>query len=148
MSFTFSKNSGNYDYEIKSHRLSIPFTITFNATPASKSHASDLPSAMTLSTEGLTAAATAIDTGTSFTTQTDSTGIFGVLLSNLGTVYKLYDVQLVNLSSGTAALTRVGASSTGVTASGNIAVSVDWSGNLATTSLTATMIVDYNVSKD
>lgn len=141
------KNAQVEDYKLREKRLAVPFTITFHATPASKLHATDLAGAMYLSTEGLTAAATAVDSGTSFTTQVDANGIFGILLANLGTVDKLLDVQLVNLSSGTATVTRVGASSTGVTASSNIAVSIDWNGNLATTSLTATLIVDYRVSK-
>lgn len=143
----FDKNAAVEDYKQREKRLAIPFTITYNATPASKSTASDLGASMYLSTEGLTATATAVDSGTNFTTESDSTGIFGALLANLGTVDKLLDVQLVNLSSGTAAVTRKGASTTGVTASGNIAVSIDWNGNLATTSLTATLIVDYRVSK-
>lgn len=143
----FDKNAAVHDYKLREKRLAIPFTITFNATPASKTHASDLGASMYLSTEGLTAAATAVDSGTNFTTQADATGIFGILCANLGTVDKLLDVSLVNLSSGTAAVTRVGASSTGVTASNNIAVSIDWSGNLATTSLTATLIIEYRVSK-
>lgn len=144
----FNKNSAVEDYKVKSERLCIPFAIVYHATPASKTSSNDCAAALTLSMEGLTAAATAIDSGAGFTTETDSTGIFGCLLSNLGTVSKLLDVQLVNLSSGTATVSRKGASTTGVTASGNIAVSVDWSGNLATTSLSATLIVDYIVSKN
>lgn len=142
------KNAGAQDYVQKSERLLVPFFIDSNATPASKTHASDLPGVVYLSTEGLTAAATAVDSGTNFTTQVDANGIFGVLLANLGTVEKLLDAQLVNLSTGTATVTRVGASSTGVTASGNIAVSIDWNGNLATTDLTATIVVDYRISKN
>lgn len=148
MAFTSGKTSSTLDYEIKMHRLAIPFTITANATPAQKTHSVDCPGTLTLSTEGKTAEATAIDSGTNFTTEADSTGIFGCLLSGCGTVYKLLDVQLVNLSAGTATVTRVGASSTGVTASGNMAVSIDWSGNLATTDLTATLVVDYKITKD
>lgn len=144
----FLKHAGAEDYSLRSARMLIPFTITFNATPASKLHATDLPGVMVLASEGLTAAAAAVDTGTNFTTPVDATGIFGVLLANLGSVEKLLDVSLVNLSSGTAAVSRVGASSSGVTASSNIAVSVDWSGNLATTSLTATLAVDYRISKN
>jgi hypothetical protein len=141
------KNAAVEDYKLREKRLAIPFKITYNATPASKLHATDLPAALVLSSEGLTATATAIDSGTSFTTEVDANGIFGALIHNLGTVDKLLDVQLVNLSSGTATVSRKGASSSGVTASGNIAVSVDWNGSLETTSLTATLIVDYRVSK-
>ena len=120
-----SQTSSVQDYLVKSHRLVIPFAIVNHATAANKTSSNDLPDALILSLEGLTATATAADSGCNFTTPTDSTGVFGCLVQNLGTVTKLLDVQVVNPSSGTVAVTRVGASSTGVTASGNIAVSVD-----------------------
>lgn len=142
-----AKNSAVLDYSIKSERLCIPFSIVANATPASKSYSSDLAPAMVLAMEGSTAAAAAVDSGTNFTTPTDITGIFGVLVHSLGTVRKLLDVSVVNLSSGTATVARVGASSTGVTASGNIAVSIDSSVSLATTNLTGTLVIDYIISK-
>ena len=142
-----SKNSQVNDYEIRSRRLCIPFSITHNATPASKTTAVDLPEALTLATEGLTAAAAAIDSGTNFTTPTDSTGIFGCLVSGCGTVSKLLKAEVVHLSSGTATLTKVGASSTGVTASGNIAVSIDSSLDLSMTDLSGTLVVDYIIKK-
>ena len=141
------KNAGVEDYKLREKRLIVPFTITANATPASKVHSTDLPSSLVLSTEGKTSTASAIDSGTNFTTEVDSTGIFGILMCNLGTVEKLLDVSLVNLSSGTATVSRKGASTTGVTASGNIAVSVDSSLDLSMTSLTAHAVVDYRVSK-
>lgn len=141
------KNSAVDDYVIKSARLCVPFSIVHAATPANKTNSNDLPAAMVLALEGQTAAAAAIDSGTSFTTPTDSTGVFGILLYNLGTVAKLKRAAVDNLSSGTVAVTNVGASSSGVTASGNIALSVDWSGNLATTDLSGTVSVDYIISK-
>jgi hypothetical protein len=143
----FFKNEAVEDYRIKSERMVIPFKIVHHATPASKTTSSDLPSALVLSTEGLTAAATAIDSGTSFTTPNDSNGVFGCLVYNLGTVKKLLHADCVNLSTGTMALTRVGASSTGVTASGNIAVSIDWNGDLSMTDLSANLVLDFIVSK-
>lgn len=142
-----SKEAQVNDYEIKSRRLIVPFAITANATPASKVHATDLPEALELSTEGKTAAAAAIDSGCNFTTPVDSTGIFGILLHNLGTVKKLLDVQCVNLSSGTIAVSRKGASSTGVTASGNIAVSLDSSVDLSSVSLSGHLVADYIIQK-
>lgn len=144
---SYAKNSPVNDYQVKQNRLCIPFTIVHNATPASKTNSNDLPAAMTLACEGQTAAAAAIDSGTNFSTPTDSTGVFGVLIANLGTVNKVLKAEAAMLSSGTAAVSLSGASSSGVTASGNIAVSVDWSGSLATTDLSATMIVDYNILK-
>lgn len=141
------KNAAVEDYKLREKRLVIPFSITFNATPANKSHATDLPAALVLSTEGKTATAAAIDSGLNFTTEADATGVFGILVYNLGTVDKLLDVQVVNLSAGTAAVSRKGASSSGVSASGNIAVSIDSDQNLATTSLSGNLVIEYRVSK-
>lgn len=143
----FNKNSQVQDYSIKQERLCVPFAIVHNATPANKTSSNDLPGAMVLAMEGLTATAAAIDSGTNFTTPADSTGVFGVLLYNLGTVYKVLNVDVKLLSSGTSAQSLKGASSTGVTASGNIAISVDWSGDLSATDLSAVFIVDYNIVK-
>lgn len=142
-----NKNAQVKDYSIKEERLCVPLSIVHNATPANKTNASDLSAAMTLALEGQTAAAAAIDAGTNFATPTDSTGVFGILMSNLGTVNKLLKSEVVNLSSGTAVVTPAGASASGVTASGNIAVSVDWSGSLATTDLSTTLCIDYNILK-
>ncbi len=143
----FYKNSAVDDYSIKEERLCIPFKIVHNATPASKTNSNDLTASMTLALEGQTAAAAAIDSGTNFATPTDSTGVFGILLANLGTVNKLLKAEMVNLSTGTVALTLEGASNTGVTASGNIAISADWDGSLASTDLSAVVCVDFNILK-
>lgn len=141
------KNSQVEDFKLRSKRLVIPFSIVHNATPASKTNSNDLPSSMVLSLEGQTATATAIDSGTNFTTEVDANGIFGILLYNLGTVSKLCKYTADFTSAGTIALTAKGASSSGVTASSNIAVSADWTGNLATTDLSGVLTVDYQVSK-
>jgi hypothetical protein len=141
------KNSQVEDYKLRSKRLVIPFSIVHNATPASKTNSNDLPSSMTLALEGQTAAAAAIDSGTNFTTPVDATGNFGVLLSSLGTVSKLTKYTIDFLSSGTMTVAAKGASSSGVTASSNIAISATWSGSLATTDLSGVLTVDYQVSK-
>lgn len=141
------KNSQVEDFKLRSKRLVIPFSIVHNATPASKTNSNDLPSSMVLALEGQTATAAAIDSGTNFTTPVDSTGIFGILLYNLGTVSKLCKYEVSFLSSGTITVTAKGASTSGVTASSNIAVSADWSGDLSATDLTAVCTVDYQVSK-
>lgn len=146
MSF-FAKNSAVEDHLSKQHRICVPFSITFHATPASKVHSTDLPGVAYLSTEGKTAEATAVDSGDSFTTENDGNGIFGILLANLGTVEKVYDAQVVGLSAGTAAVSKKGASSSGVTASGNIAISIDSNQDLSMTSLSGVLIVDYRVKE-
>src|ERR1700761_5753694 len=136
MSYFIKQSAQAEDYAVKSQRLCIPFSIVHNATPASKTTSNDLPQVMVLDLQGILAA-DAIDPGCNFPTPTDSTGVFGILLYSLGTVYKLHKYEMFGLSSGTVVLTPEGASSTGVTASGNIAVSADWSGSLASTDLSA-----------
>lgn len=144
----FNKNSQVEDYRVKSERVCIPFKIVHNATPASKTNSNDLAAAMTLSLQGQTATAAAIDSGCNFTAAQDAaSAIFGILLSGLGTVAKVQQMEVKMLSSGTATVALNGASSTGVTASGNVAASVTWSGDLTTTDLSGTLCVDYTISK-
>ena len=141
------KNSAVEDFKLRSKRLIVPFAIVHNATPASKTNSNDLPGSLVLALEGQTASAAAIDSGTNFTAPVDANGIFGALVCNLGTVSKLVSASVSDLSSGTAAVSKKGASSSGVTASGNIAVSIDWSGDLSTTDLSGNLIIEYQVSK-
>lgn len=143
MSYFIKQSAQAQDYAVKSQRLCIPMAIVHNATPALKTYSSDLPADLTLSLQGLTAAAAAIDSGTNFATPTDSTGTFGILLSSLGVIKKLHKSEVVGLSSGTIALSPAGASSSGVTASGNIAISAVWSGSLATTDFSGVLCVDF-----
>lgn len=146
----FNKQPQVQDYVIRTERLCIPFGIVHNATPASKTTSTDLPAALVLSTEGLTAVAAAIDADCNFTTPQDaSSAIFGILVYNLGTVQKLHKAEVVNASAGSVTLAFKGASTTGVTASGNIALSATWGSNaLSTTSLTAVLCIDFIVSKN
>lgn len=138
----FIKSAAAQDYSVKSQRLCIPMSIVHHATPASKTSSNDLPSCMYLDLEGILSAS-AVDSACNFTTPADSTGIFGILLANLGVVKKLHKYELINLSSGTVAVTAKGASSSGVTASGNIAMSVDSSLDLSMTDLSGVLCVDY-----
>ncbi len=149
----FNKNSAALDYITKSERLCIPFAIVHHATPASKTSSNDLSQVMILSMEGITAAAVAADTAVlstsllNFTAPVDANGIFSVLLYNLGTVAKVHKYEVVNPSAGSVAVTPKGASTSGVTAAGNIALSMDWDGNLATTDFSGVLCVDYIISK-
>lgn len=140
------KNAQAEDYILKQKRLIVPLALVHGAA-ASITYSSDLPSGLILSMETLTAAAAAIDSGTNFTAPVAANGIIGVLLYNLGTVNKLLSMGTDNVSSGTVALSRKGASSTGVTASGNIAISLDSSLDFTATDFSASIIVDYTVSK-
>jgi hypothetical protein len=143
----YEKIASVLDYSIKSQRLCIPFSIVHNATPASKTNANDLPAALILALEGQTAAAAAVDSGTNFATPTDSTGVFGILLANVGKVKKVLKYEVVGLSSGTIVLTPEGASSTGVTISKNIAISADSSLDLSATDLSGVLCVDFIIAQ-
>lgn len=137
------------EYVISSQRLVIPFAIVANATPANKSQSNGLGAAMILALQGQTAAAAAIDSGTNFTSPSDSSGTFGILLYNLGQVLALQDFNVKSLASGVLTaqtVTAVGSSNTGVTASLNIALSVSGASSLATTSFNGYVSVDYQVS--
>lgn len=142
----FVKNSQANDYAVRSQRLCVPLKVT-HAAGTAQVYTNDLPACMVIAGEAQTATAAAIDSGTNFTTPVAANGIIGVLIYNLGTVAKLLNCTLFNLSSGTCTVTAVGASSTGVTASGNIAVSLDSSLDFTATDLTTTMCVDYIIAK-
>lgn len=152
MSYAYLDQSNRVqDYSIKQRRLCIPFTITGNATPASKTSSVDL-SAVYVVTEGLTAAAAAADSGTNFTAPADSTGDFSLLLmTGASATRKLMSCTVLQRTGSTATnqfqvVAHKGASSTGVTASGNLAVSVTAAGlNLATENFDGIVIVEYMV---
>jgi hypothetical protein len=145
----FIKTASANDYAIKAQRLVIPFSIVANATPASKTYSTNLPANMVLSMQGLTAAATAIDSGTNFATPTDSTGTIGILLYGLGTIGTVGKATVDSVASGVfSAVTTVtleGANNTGVTASGNIAISASGLSSLATTNASCVVAVDYQL---
>lgn len=149
MSFSLP-NSVAEDRHIKTKRLCIPFSITAHATPASKTLSTDAAGVLILSAEGLTATATAADSGTNFTTESDSDGIFGLLVTGLGIVTKVLEasvkgtaVSAINtMSTGTCAVTLKGASSTGVTASGNVAVSVDSNQDISSQSVSGILVLE------
>lgn len=138
------------DYKLKERRLCIPFSITGNATPASKVHNQDL-SALILRTEGKTAQADAIDAGGNFATASDATGVFGILFDPGPAARKVLRVQ-VEQRSGSTATNRVqvtalkGASTTGVTASGNLAFDVTCAGlDLSSENFDGVLVIEYMV---
>jgi hypothetical protein len=84
----YPKDDLTYGRSVKVQSLTIPFYITANATPASKTLAVDEPGLLFLNVQGIndcTVAAGAFDTSTeqsaiTFATPTDSTGAFGLLV--------------------------------------------------------------------
>lgn len=136
------------DYKLKERRLCIPFTITGNATPASKLVGQDLQ-VMYVRTQGLTAAADAVDAGGNFASPDDATGVFGILFAPGKPARKVLRIA-VEQRNGSSATNKVqvtalkGASTTGVTASGNLAFDVTCAGlNLTNENFDGVAIIEY-----
>jgi hypothetical protein len=142
----FDENAVLNNHQLKQERLVFSFSITANATPASKLHHVDLPGIVTLRSEGKTAEADAIeDLSSSFTTAVDDTNsVFGVLISkivDLDKVLKITISELTSLAASTA-ITKLGVF--GKTPEGNIAFNVTGTGlDLNSESPTYVVEIEY-----
>jgi len=149
MSIEFKSLSSHQDHLLRQQRLVAEFTITGNATPASKVHSEDVPGLMVLRTEGKTAAADAVEALTWTAAADNSTGdsVFGLLL-DLGDnkATKIYSVTLTEVSSVSTSEVVTGPNSgaSQLTSAGNIAIEVAATGlNLASESPTFRIEVEY-----
>lgn len=145
----FEKNSSLHSRLLKSRRLHTRIRVTGAATPANKVHRPEFPELVKLKTEGkndISAAdsAASSDAGSS---QDDSNGTFNVLLdaAELGAVEHVVgvDVQPIDGGTCTAALVNNGGTEYGLTAAGNILISVDSSIDLSAADLDIYLTVDY-----
>lgn len=154
MSFQ-AKDSIVLNRQLKVQRVVIPFTITGNATPASKVLANDEPSKLFFKTEGLnqiTIANGAIETGEtlpSLASATDATGVINALIKINEPLAKVMLVRVVGRSS--TQLSRQGeilAFTTGSTNSGqSIVCNITTGVNLASANIDAAIEVEYVVSE-
>lgn len=120
----------------KTRELIVECSITGNATPASKVHASEIPGSLYLRSEGLIAEADAIeDLSGDFTTAVDnSTGNsqFGIVIvgANLpnGGIDKVLDVEIKDQNGDATSLTVAPAQSAYLTDGGNIAIDITGTG--------------------
>lgn len=132
-------------------RLSIPFTVTHNASPASKTMTVDEPSLVFFNFQGITQLSTstgAIETGEilpTLATATDSTGVFNVLIKIREPLVKVCAVYLIGRGSSSLMLSgQPLAFTTGSTNSGQSIVANIPSGvNLSTTDVDACLCVEY-----
>lgn len=153
----FEQNNVLHDQQLKHKKAVFEFSITGNATPASKVHASDLPGICILRTEGKTAEADAIeDLSASFTTANDeATGdsVFGVFLRGgadyLGQIKKVLKVSVSETSTALSTALAVTKHGTGgLSAGGNVAFSIAGTGlRLDTESPKICVEIDYVVSE-
>lgn len=124
------------DYNLKEKRLCAEFTITGNATPASKVHGvPELPGVLLLRTQGKTAEVDAVET-VSYTTPDDgpTNSVFGVMIrggtSFAGSIKKVLLIRVTDRG-GTAtslAVTAATGTTSGLTTGGNIAFNITGTG--------------------
>lgn len=134
MANNFVSNSMLNDHLLRQVKIGFEFTITGNATPASKVHQSDLPGVVHLRTEGKTSVVDAIeDLSGSFTTADDESGgdcVFGVFLDleDFMEIHKVNKIEIYEVSalSTSEALTLHGTN--GLSSNGNIAFTVAGTG--------------------
>lgn len=134
----------------KTRQLVVECSITANATPASKKHASEIPGTLFLRTQGLTAEADAVES-VAFTTAADnSTGDsqFGILIKGINLpqneIEKVLKVEVTEQTALASSLTVAKVGSSWLTAEGNIAIDITGTGlNLASESPTLLVKVIY-----
>lgn len=157
MSSYDAKQSNVLARQLKVQRLSIPFLITANATPASKTVSVDEPSILFLNVEGIsgiTVAAGALTTAElaaiTFATATDSTGVFNALVKIDESLSKVCSAQIVSRAGASdivAATFPTGATS-GITLLGNkIVLNLDSGRNFASANGDYCLEVEYVVAE-
>ena len=148
-----SSNFAVRQHQLKHEKLVLKFTITANATPASKVHTCDLPGIAILRTEGITTAADALETVT-WTTAVDATNAcFGIIIdgSELGSIRRVLGARLTQVvATGTAIVSRApnsGVHTAMLTTGGNVAVEFLMTGtDLASESPSCMLEIDYELN--
>lgn len=122
------------DYNLKEKSLCAEFTITGNATPASKVHGvPELPGVLLLRTQGKTAEVDAVET-VAYTTADDgpTNSVFGVMIrggtSYLGTIKKVLLIRVTDRGGTATSLAVTAHGTSGLTTGGNIAFSIAGTG--------------------
>lgn len=151
-----AQNQNTLSRQLKVVELAIPFNVTANGTPASKTQTTDEPSLLFINTEGLTGisvASGAFDTSAeaaaiTFATATDATGVYNLLLRVGEQVQKVVSAEVTrNLVSGATELLTcsnpTGATRYVTSLGDKLVFNLDSGVNFATTNYDATLIVRY-----
>ena len=142
-------NSRLEDYQLKEKEIAIRFSITGSATAASVVHSTDIPGIFYVGTEGNLA--DSIDSGITVT-ENDSGGVFALLLTEAGSIKKIIHAEVKDMGAETGgsdtasavAVVLAGASNSGITASGNVALEVTGTGlNLTSENFSGVMLLRY-----
>lgn len=150
MSIDFAKNNSLHDYRLKEERLTPEFSIVANATPANKQESVDISTVMYIRAQGQTAAADAIEPGLAFTSPADNSAgnsVFGVLLTNLGSIKRVKEIIVTEQTSFSSAVSVTKLGVNGLTPGGNIAFNVSSTGlHLDTQSPTFLIKLEYQLN--
>lgn len=143
-------NSVLEDHMLKHQRLVFEFSVVSSATPASKSHKSDLQGVCLLATEGQLAEMADVEDVTgldNYTAPSDANGILDVMLKGeeLGGVRKVLKVAVQQkVAAGFSSPTvQVLGDNAGLTPGGNIAFEVDSSSDLSSDDVVFVAEIDY-----
>lgn len=140
-----AKDAGVLERQLKVQKLSIPFTLTSNATPASVVTANDEPSILFIQTQGvnnITAALAAGETATYTSTPNDANGILNLFIRTNEAVGKICKATFVSRITGVSQPAFLGSAS-GLSSAGNIMLAIDSSVNYATTDVDGCIEVQY-----
>lgn len=148
-----SKNELVQARKLKVQKLSIPFALTANATPASVVLRNDEPAIMFLQSEGvnqITAALDTNETATYATSPVDANGTMNILVKVRETVLKVVSARMCSRITGVAQPLFIGSASGITTGSGggkSIMLTLDSAVNHATTDVDASIEVEYVLSE-
>ena len=135
--------------QLKVQSLSIPLSITGNATPASVVVSSDEPAILFIKTQGVDKITPALngDTAPTFVSQVDATGLFSVMLVIAEQIQKVNCAQLIRRSAHATDSAKI-ANVTGITALGDkIVLDCDTAADLSAANLDACLVVQYVVAE-
>lgn len=148
-----SKSSVVRARQLKVQKLSVPFSLTANATPASVVLANDEPSAMFIKSEGvdqITGALATSETATFVDAPVDANGILNILIKVEEKVLKIVSARMHSLATGVAQPLYRGSASGVSTGSGggkSIMLTLDSAVNHATTNVDGCIEVEYIIDE-
>lgn len=146
-----AKSSDVLRRQLKVERLVIPFTVTANATPASKSLANDEPSVLFMNAQGVTqisVANGALDSGEAVPSfdlaLSDAGGTLNVLVKISEQIVKIMQARVSNRSTGAVYACYHNVSNPDTDANNDkLLLNINTGVNFATTSLDACIEVEY-----
>lgn len=145
----YAKNELVQNRQLKVQRLSIPFSITGNATPASVVLANDEPAVLFLKSEGVNQITAALDgdTAPTFVSQNDANGLFSAMVKVGESVGKVMNAMIIRRTAHGLDTCKL-ADTDGITVLGDkIVLDCDTGVDLSAASLNACLVLEYSVAE-